>query len=209
MRVQCTCLRCGVDFSVPAAWAKRGEGKFCSRDCRRGYATGPQEPRPGIPQADGTILVPLTKGKFATIDTEDAERILTYRWCFADYAWRGVPLEGGGQRQIGMHNVVLPDCPEGMRPDHIDGNRLNNRRSNLRCATNTQNRVNSKLSRNNSHGFRGVVQDKRDGAWYAKIVIGGKARYFPRVDTPEEAARMYDAAAREAFGEFARLNYPD
>lgn len=92
--------------------------------------------------------------------------------------------------------------------DHIDGDRLNNRPSNLRPATDQQNAGNVLRSfRHNTSGFRGVSRNSKTGKWHAQIKLFGKQTYLGRFDTPEEAARCYDAAARKHFGAFARLNH--
>jgi len=91
--------------------------------------------------------------------------------------------------------------------DHRDGNRLNNRKTNLRHATVQQNMGNFKVPRHNTSGFRGVSKNSRSGKWHAQIKINGKQTYLGRFDTPEDAARRYDRAALEHFKEFARINY--
>ena len=85
--------------------------------------------------------------------------------------------------------------------DHIDGNRLNNRVSNLREATTSQNHGNIGISSTNTSGYKGVrLRGKR---WSAAIKKNGKFRYIGTFDTPEEAYSAYCTVAKEVFGEFA------
>ena len=83
---------------------------------------------------------------------------------------------------------------------------LNNRRSNLRLATPSQNMQNSRIPSNNSSGFKGAFWHKRERKWQAQIKLNGKKKHLDYFDTVEEAAAAYDKAAIELFGEFARPN---
>jgi hypothetical protein len=90
-----------------------------------------------------------------------------------------------------------------------NGNTLDNRRANLRLASPPQNAHNCKVARtNNTTGFKGVSFDKPRGRWIAYIRVLGKRYNLGRFNTAEEAAREYDRAARLAFGQFARINFP-
>ena len=86
--------------------------------------------------------------------------------------------------------------------DHIDGNGLNNRFSNLRLASHSQNICNSRVRRDNKLGIRGV--SRRGNRFRARIRISGKRIDLGYFDTPEEASVAYQKAAQEHFGEFAR-----
>jgi hypothetical protein len=88
--------------------------------------------------------------------------------------------------------------------DHIDGNPLNNRISNLRLATRSQNLANTPLSRKNTSGYRGVHFSRAACGWQARIKINQKIRHLGTFPTKEMAAAAYSLAAREAFGEFVR-----
>ena len=136
--------------------------------------------------------------------------------------WHGITDKGlsyirSCDESIGLHRLImgLPDC----HVDHKDHNGLNNRRSNLRLANNQQNQANSRLSKKNTTGYRGVRYAPRKGylginkskgrkAWQAQIKINYKSKYLGSFSTKEEAALAYDAAALSAFGEFASLNFP-
>jgi len=95
----------------------------------------------------------------------------------------------------------------GERPpevDHINLNRDDNRWSNLRAASRTQNTQNSRGWKQRKMPYKGIRLDKRDGYYYAQIRINGRSMTLPgRFDTPEEAHAAYVEAAKKHFGEFA------
>jgi hypothetical protein len=107
-----------------------------------------------------------------------------------------------------MHRVLL-NAPASLHVDHVNGNGLDNQRSNIRLATPGENQHNGRLRKNNSSGFKGVSWVTRDKRWQVSIWLGGKQRALGRFQNLEDAARAYDNAARELFGEFARLNFPE
>jgi hypothetical protein len=90
--------------------------------------------------------------------------------------------------------------------DHENRVKTDNRIKNLRPATSSQNKGNIQLLRSNSSGYRGVSRNSYSGKWHAQIKIHGKQTYLGRADTPEQAAAIYNQAAREHFGEFAFIN---
>jgi hypothetical protein len=91
-----------------------------------------------------------------------------------------------------------------MRVDHKDRNPLNNRITNLRLATQSQNLANSKMLRNNTSGIRGVILDKRSGKWLARMSVMNRSKHIGSFATPEEAKAAYQNAAIALHGEFAR-----
>lgn len=90
--------------------------------------------------------------------------------------------------------------------DHRDHRKQNNAWHNLRPCNAKGNAGNSSLSRKNTSGLKGVSLNSRSGMWHAQIKINGKQTYLGRRADPIEAARLYDAAARLHFGEFAHVN---
>lgn len=104
-----------------------------------------------------------------------------------------------------MHRLIMnPDLP--LVVDHINGNGLDNRVCNLRICTQQMNMVN-KHSAPGTSGYRGVIFDRRDGRFCAKIMVDSVAYDFFYSDSAEECARAYDSAARFHFGEFSVTNF--
>jgi hypothetical protein len=107
-----------------------------------------------------------------------------------------------------MHRVVATRMGlniTGLCIDHIDRDKRNNTRENLRTATNQQNQANYKLSKANKSGYRGVFWSKATGKWQAQIVVNKKARYLGVFTEKEDAHEAYKEAARKVFGEFAAV----
>jgi hypothetical protein len=105
-----------------------------------------------------------------------------------------------------MHRIVV-NAPPGMEVDHIDGNRLNNTRANLRICSRGQNQQNRKRTQNSSR-FKGVSWFMRHGLWSAYIKKCGKKIHLGYFVEEKEAALTYDAAARLLFGAYALFNLP-
>lgn len=102
--------------------------------------------------------------------------------------------------------LVTGDVPKYV--DHKNHVKHDNRWCNLRACTQSQNAGNSGIHSHNTSGFRGVSKNSRTGMWHAQIKINGKQTYLGRFETPEEAARCYDRAAKKHFGAtFAFTNY--
>jgi hypothetical protein len=96
-----------------------------------------------------------------------------------------------------------------MRVDHRNRNTLDNRRVNLRLATYTQDHGNSKKQKlNTSSKYKGVSWDASTQKWRAQITVEGKPRHLGLFVDERDAGRTYDDAARDYFGEFARVNFP-
>ena len=112
-------------------------------------------------------------------------------------------------KKVRMHREIM-NAPDGLLVDHQNGKTLDNRRSNLRLATHSQNMCNKpKTSTKSTSRFRGVYLDKRKGRWVAKIQINRKCIWLGHFNNEIEAARAYDAAAKMYHKEFARLNFPE
>lgn len=162
--------------------------------------------------------IPLTKGKFALVDDEDYNRIVKYKWLAkkggnAYYAFRWACVKGPDfkikRRYIGMHQLILNlPISEIREVDHMDGNGLNNQKSNLRDCSRSENMCNrSKLS-NNTSGYKGVRWKKENNKWNSYIRKDNKVIHLGYFFCIIKAAKAYDIAAIKYHGEFARLNFP-
>jgi hypothetical protein len=156
------------------------------------------------------ITVPLTQGFVAVVDDDDAW-VLDYSWRVTvdrsghRYARRSIRT-GHKVRDILMHREISKAAP-GTMVDHKDGDGLNNRRSNLRLATDSQNQWNRKSKRAGTYSrYKGVSWYKAYGTWMAEICKDGVRTYLGQFASEVEAAKAYDRAALEAFGEFAHVN---
>lgn len=153
-------------------------------------------------------VVEISGGNLTLIDDADFASVNEHIWstsgvCEAskiEYAWNGT---------IGRLHRFLLQPVDGFSVDHINGDGLDNRRSNLRLCSNRENSHNAakRATRNCSSAFKGVyLADKK--YWCAQIQINGKKVNLGRFADELSAARAYDLAALEHFGEFARLNFP-
>lgn len=110
--------------------------------------------------------------------------------------------------QVYLHHLVNGKPPVGFETDHKNGNPLDNRRSNLRNVTHSQNGMNGRKHCDTVSRFKGVIWHPGRKRWRAKIRANGKRKYLGHFVSPIEAAKAYDLAAKKFFGEFARLNFP-
>lgn len=149
--------------------------------------------------------VPLNTGDIAIIDVADAGLVDGHQWYLSKTGYvRRTDWSRGVRGTVDMHRLVI-DCPAGKCVDHIDGNKLNNRRHNLRVATPSLNGANRSANRGSeSSRFKGVTWSKSSVKWQAQIKSAGVKRYLGLFETESDAHEAYVRAARELFGEFAR-----
>lgn len=156
-----------------------------------------------------TKKIPLSHGRFATVDDCDFEKAGQMRWDIAEgYAW----CRSSGN-YIQLANLIMPP-PKGLVIDHINRNKLDCTRQNLRIATEKQNSVNKgKVRRINLRSkYKGVSINLKNGRhysrWIVRITESGNTHYKGGFRNEEDAAREYDRIALQYFGEFASLNFP-
>ena len=148
--------------------------------------------------------IKLTQGKYAMVDDSDYNYLMQWKWYASGH--HGKFYARRGTHSIRMHRVILPPG-KGFEIDHIDRNGLNNQRNNLRLCTRAQNQANVGLSKNNKSGFKGVYWLKASNKWAAEIKVNRKNILIGQYFCIVKAAKAYDAAAEEYFGEFAYTNF--
>ncbi len=158
--------------------------------------------------------IPLTQGKFAVVDSDDFERVSKYRWyanCHHTGQFRAratIPFlsENSKQRQttLLMSRFII-GAKDGELVDHINHDMLDNRKTNLRIATHSQNARNTKKRRTTINQYKGIALTV-GGKFQARIFVDGKLLHLGIFDTQKEAAIAYNKSAKKYFGKFACLN---
>lgn len=143
-------------------------------------------------------LIPLTKGEFAKVDNEDFDNVKDINWHFTYYGYAKTSA-------FYMHRLIL-DCNQSDYVDHINHDKLDNRKSNLRICSKHQNNMNTKSKKGTSI-YKGVSWAKDRNKWKSTIVMNGKQTLIGSFENELEAAKAYDVKAKELFGEFAHLNF--
>lgn len=141
-------------------------------------------------------------GKQILIDKEDYERVKTHQWYIGK---NGYPVTNVNRTPITLHRYLIDTDKETI--DHINGNPLDNRKTNLRPATHRENSYNAKVSKNNKSGYKGVWWSRDKRKYCAEIHINRKKIHLGYFTKPEEAAKAYDKAAVQYFGSFAKTNF--
>jgi len=163
--------------------------------------------------------IPLTQGKVAVIDDRDYRRLSKYKWCALKhhggrlwYAVRSKKVKGKTQL-IYMHREVF-GISKRSEVDHIDGDGLNNQRSNLRTQilgdmlqTINARKCRTHCGRPPTSRFKGISWSKERKKWRAAITAFRVTISLGSFDNEEDAARAYDKAARDLWGHFARTNF--
>ena len=119
-------------------------------------------------------------------------------WCADRHGY----VTNGSKKHL---HCLIVDCPEGMTIDHINCNPLDNRKSNLRICTLSENCCNKKKSKRNTSGYKGVTWHKRHKKWYVSIRKNDMIKHIGCFLTKEEAHAAYCKVAKELHGEFARF----
>lgn len=147
--------------------------------------------------------IPISKKSFvfATVDIEDKYRVENYPWCM-DKRGRVYTHNLGKNVYLGRYLLGITD--PNIEVDHINGNKLDNRRCNLRPVTHQQNLQNCDLRKDNTSGEKGVSWHKNAKKWESYIKANGKRIHLGLFNSKEDAVRAYQEAAEKYFGEFRR-----
>mgnify|MGYP001593425534 CR=1 FL=1 len=155
--------------------------------------------------------IPLTQGKFALVDDEDFQNFSKYKWhCNNGYAKRMFSIgQFNGKsklKAIYLHREIIGNNTK-FGTDHIDGNRLNNQKNNLRICSQKKNAMNrTKQTASSSSQYKGVYWCKIVEKWRANIGFKRKKIHLGNFDCEMEAAKKYNEYAKKIFGKFAKLN---
>lgn len=191
--------------------------------CKQGRSPQKSHPRPRPPLTaaqqppPGARVIQLTKGWAAWVDEEDFDALSQWAWQISPgephpgphYATR---REGprSAAKAVRMHRVVMglgADEFVDHRKHHEDIQVVDNRKQNLRLATQPQNAQNTRKLKKGATGYKGVTKSRR---WFqARIRVDGHCKELGCYPTPEEAAKAYDDAARKHYGEFAWTNFDE
>lgn len=185
------CAVCSVEFVPKTMYVKT-----CSRTCYQQSLCRPRQLRPDAIQG--------SNGEWILVSPEDIDYLRQFRWYVSD---KGYAVCRSSKKTLRMHRVVL-ERSLGRRlevneyPDHKHGNTLDNRRSELRVATRSQNTANSRRRHSSKSGYRCVTRT-RGGKWSVKVAH----IYVCSTDDVDHAAWMADQWMIALYGEFARTNF--
>lgn len=156
------------------------------------------------------------KGKFFTVSDEDFERVSQYSW---DLTWdtyerltpqpriRTWMIVDGKRTKVQLHRFLMGVTDSKIFVDHKDGDRFNNTRENLRLCSAKQNAQNRPKRSDSSSPYKGV--SRKSKGWGAWITEEGTSVFLGTYPTAEAAAMAYDRKARQLYGDFAKVNFPE
>lgn len=159
------------------------------------------------------MAIPLSQGLFALVDGKNYEELNKYKWRLHKvkgtcYAIRYL-FHNEKRKFFLMHRQILGlQYGDGIMTDHANHCGLDNRMTNIRTCTRSQNAQNSRVRKDSKSGFKGVYWREEDKFWYARIKHNGVRIRLGCFKKKEDAIKAYDDKARELFGEFACLNCP-
>jgi hypothetical protein len=146
--------------------------------------------------------IKLTQGKVTVVDDEDYEWLNQWKWHYAGGSALRNIVKNKKWKSIWMHRLIM-NTPDDLYVDHINHNRLDNRKKNLRICTTGQNNRNSLKRKNNKSGYKGVYWKKQSKKWCAEIGINNERMYLGLFVDIKDAVNAYNRKAKELHGEFA------
>lgn len=197
--------------AVSASHLKSGASKSCgclSRELATGRSVNKRYNR--YEERDGYMVGYTFKGEEFYFDKADFELVKPYCWSIArGYAVTVIPStmnNGKYHQNLRMHRLIMNPNDwdhNNNEVDHINGIRCDNRRSNLRIVTHSENMRNAGWCSNNSSGYKGVYYNKRDDLWSASICVDGE-KHTEYYHTKEEAIEARKRLEKKYYGEFVR-----
>ncbi len=152
----------------------------------------------------------LTSGEISLVDDSDFNFVNQFRWRALRTPRTTYARATINGKVVLMHRILM-QTPVGMHTDHLNSNGLDNRRENLRVCTQTENKRNARPAQGKSSPYKGVslIKGTKTPKYSCKIYVDGKLRHLGTYSSPVHAALRYDHEARENYGEFAYLNFPN
>lgn len=161
-----------------------------------------------IELCDSYGIMSIGKTKFL-FDIEDLHIAENRDWyCDKDGYLVSCYYYNGARRFVRFHRIVVGAKPQEI-VDHINGNRADNRKANLRCCSRAENSRNRKVSSTNKSGVTGVFYDSERGKWSANIIFNAKRIYLGRFESKEDAVRARLAKEQELYKEFTPVHYEE
>jgi len=143
------------------------------------------------------------------VDDEDFEYLSSFCWHAGGYAMRYAKrVQRGPKKKFVYAHREIIGAPSGSEVDHIDGDSLNNQKTNLRLCSHRENCSAFHSRKRRTNLYRGVSWHKTRGQFIARIRVNYLTIFLGWFKVPEDAAKAYDIAAVKYFGEFANLNFP-
>lgn len=189
-KLKCQC-ECGAVKEICAFQLMRGDIKSCGK-CNRNRNNNQY-----IIHDDYAELITNVGDRFL-IDKEDIDRLKKYTWGIS----KGYGATTINRKSLKMHRFIM-NCPDGFIVDHINHNKLDNRKCNLRICTIEQNNMNTQKYKNNTSGAKGVVWDKKSNKWQARISFHKKRIILGMFEKKEDAIKARQQAEKEMFGEYS------
>jgi len=156
-------------------------------------------------ERDGYMVGLTSKGTEFFFDKEDLDVVQHFTWR-VNQGYVKTHDTSNGHQTIQLHRMILKLDDSKIFVDHINGNPLDNRKSNLRICNRQENSRNRGAQKDNKSGYKGVSWHKQHLKWYASIVVNQKHIFLGLFHDKSEASKAYNEAAIKYFGEFAKLN---
>ena len=150
--------------------------------------------------------IKLTKGFVAIVDDEDFKELSKHKWYYHNMGYAVRKIRIGRKAASLLLHVAIMGKIDGLEIDHVNGDKLDNRRENLRHVTHQQNIQNQRPIRGGMSRYKGVHWHKANKNWISSIRTDGKVYHLGCYDSEQEAALAYNKSAIKLFGECAMLN---
>lgn len=193
------CVTCGK----PAESRFQGGEWYCNLHWQRMSRYGttdnpPRESKNTFTVDSGLLYIRTTQGETIVVDSDDAPALRQYSWCVSKTGYAVARING---KVIKLHRYLLNPSPK-LVVDHINGNKLDNRRENLRVCQQSRNSKNVSIKPSNTSGFPGI-RKLPDGKFNVRITVDRKGMHVGNFETIEQAIAARIKAESEHYGEYA------